>query len=524
MEEIKKTNVQELNSRWTFIVKDHSDHYIFGKTDQRLKNVHPNNALIMQQQLEMPLKNPHLVVHANHQWVSVYIGEKLIYKYSATDTKKEPGLLQTTIRLPREYQQEKLRIVTKTPYEYYAGIPAQTFIGEASAVRRFFILRSAPQLLLLIICSLLIILLSVLLFLKPKTSRNNTILSLLLIGFTFLIGLQSVVLNIPISTIFGPNTLSLLYNMTAILIPVFLTNYYLLRTNKYQHYYLYGVGSQVFLLLFGLFCIGIGKLSLPIAMQIFSGFNVFMTLYTSAIALAESADHNPFYSICSPGIIMAAFIHCFFYIQLFAGAANLTTDWPLILFSGLMLLISGYHFEEDIKVTQKFRMEQQEKAQQQVLLEEKQKNLLATFKLLSEKKSGEIDQEPSLAGLLHQMKDYYQKEFRKQAKFFSCQLLVDQEAKIISDEHLYVFIQLFEKFLNDANFGIIDILIQQKDDQLIIESSTSAFTRHTFDESVALIDSVDQHHELEQAVKRSNGEWQWQNKEKQQYFKIILGI
>ncbi len=93
-------------------------------------------------------------------------------------------------------------------------------------------------------------------------------------------------------------------------------------------------------------------------MQIFSGFNVFMTLYTSAIALAESADQNRFYTICSPGIIMAAFVHCFFYIQLFTGAANLTTDWPLVLFTALMLLISGYHFEEEINYIRNYRIKQ----------------------------------------------------------------------------------------------------------------------------------------------------------------------
>lgn len=522
--EIKKTNVTELKDRWTFIVKDHSDHYIFGKTEQRLKNVHPNNALVMQQQLEMTLKDPQLVVRTNHQWVSVFMGEKLIYKYGATADHSEPGLLQTTIRLPQDYQQHKLRIVTKTPYEYYAGIPAQVFIGESAEVSRFFILRSLPQFLLLIVCSTLIVLMLVLLFLKSKGSKKQLISALLLIGFTFLVGLQSVVLNVPAGTLFGPSSLSIIYNLTAILIPVFLTNYYLLRTKKYQHYYLYGVASQVFLLIFGLLCIMAGKLSLPIAMQIFSGFNVFMTLFTSAIALAESADHNRFYTICSPGIIMAAFIHCFFYIQLFAGAANLTTDWPLILFSGLMILISGYHFEEDIKFIQHRRTKQQESTQRLLVIKEKQNNLLTTFKLLAEKEAYSNNQVPGLAHLLQEMRTYYQKEFRKQAKFFSFQLLIEQDADLLTEDNIALLIQLFEKFLNDPSFGTIDISIKQEQTQLIIESNTSAFTRHTFDETVATTDAIDHHPELEQAVKRSQGEWQWQNKEKQQYFKITLDI
>ncbi|MGG5371572.1 hypothetical protein IGI67_003241 [Enterococcus sp. AZ196] len=522
--EIKKTNVKELQDHWTFIVKDHSDHYIFGKTEQRLTNVHPNNALIMQQQLEMNLRDPQLVVRTNHQWLFIYVGENLIYKYSATDKQKEPGLLQTTVHLPKNYQQQKLRIITKTPYEYYAGIPARVFIGEAAEVNRFFILHSLPQLLLLVICSALIILMLGLLFLKPRVSRKDLVLSLILIGFIFLVGMQSIVLNIPASSLLSPSTLSILYNLTAILIPVFLTNYYLLRTKKYQHYYLYGVGSQIFLLAFGFLCILAGKLSLPIAVQIFSGFNVFMTLYTSAIALAESADQNRFYIICSPGIIMAAFIHCFFYIQLFAGAANLTTDWPLILFAGLMVLISGYHFEEGFRLIQHFRIKQQEETQQLLLMKEKQNNLLTTFKLLTEKEADRNEKTPNLTYLLQQMRDYYQKEFRKKAKFFSCQLAVRADTQLLNEENLYLLIQLFEKFLNESQFGSIDISIQQENDQLIIESNTSAFARHSFDESVTMAPPFDRHETLANAVKQSNGEWQWQTKEKKQYFKITLGL
>ena len=133
-EKVKSADIQKLNDRWTFMVKGHSDQYIFGKTEQRLKNIQPNSALIMQQQLDMTLKDPQIVIRTNHQWVSVYIGERLIYSYAPTKQQKDPGLLQSAIHLPSNYRKEKLRIVTKTPYDYYAGIPAQVFIGEAAEV------------------------------------------------------------------------------------------------------------------------------------------------------------------------------------------------------------------------------------------------------------------------------------------------------------------------------------------------------------------------------------------------------
>ncbi len=521
---IKKTNVEELNDQWTFIVKNHTDQYIFGKTEHRLKNVQPNNSLIMQQQLEKKFDDPQLVVRTNHQWLRVYVGQQLIYKYMATEKQEEPGLLQATIHLPSNYRQQKLRIVTKTPYEYYAGIPAQVFIGEAKDVSRFFFLRSLPQSLLLMICLILFVLLLTVLLIKPKDSKKQFISTLLLIGFTCLVGLQSIGLNVLASTLFGPTTLSILYNLTSILIPVFLTNYYLLQAKKYQHYYLYGVGAQVFLLIFGLLCIAAGELSLPIAVQIFSGFNVFMTLFTSAIALAESTDHNRFYMLCSPGIIMAAFIHCFFYIQLFAGAANLTTDWPWVLFSGLMILICGYHFVEEFHFIQKYQTKQREDAQQLIRVKEKQSNLLTTFKLLAEKEALTANQAPALTHLLQQIREYYQKEFRKRAKFFSCQLSILEETDYLKDENIYLLIQLFEKFLNDSHYGSVDISIRQEHGQLIVESNTSIFNRHSFTEIIDSDQPINLYPELEQAVKHSNDDWHWQNKEKQQFFKITLDL
>jgi hypothetical protein len=111
---------------------------------------------------------------------------------------------------------------------------------------------------------------------------------------------------------------------------------------------------------------------------------------------------------------------------LFTGAANLTTDWPLVLFTALMLLISGYHFEEEINYIRNYRIKQQEFAQQQLLIKEKQKNLLMTFNLLAEKEAARNKPAASLTSHLQQMREYYQKEFRKQAKFFSCQYTVEE--------------------------------------------------------------------------------------------------
>ena len=141
-----------------------------------------------------------------------------------------------------------------------------------------------------------------------------------------------------------------------------------------------------------------------------------------------------------------------------------------------MLLISGYHFEEEINYIRNYRIKQQEFAQQQLIIKEKQKNLLMTFNLLAEKEAARNKPAASLTSHLQQMREYYQKEFRKQAKFFSCQYTVEEETNVLNDETLYLLIQLFEKFLSDPSFGTIDILIKQEQNQLIIEIKKSSNT------------------------------------------------
>lgn len=89
-----------------FFVKDRSDHLVFGESDQRIKDVGPNHSLIMQQILDSPLKNPELAIRANHQWVSVYLEDQLLYQYAASERSPTPGLLQTTLHLPEGYQQK----------------------------------------------------------------------------------------------------------------------------------------------------------------------------------------------------------------------------------------------------------------------------------------------------------------------------------------------------------------------------------------------------------------------------------
>ena len=78
--------------------------------------------------------------------------------------------------------------------------------------------------------------------------------------------------------------------------------------------------------------------------------------------------------------------------------------------------------------------------------------------------------------------------------------------------------------MNDSHYGSVDISIRQEHGQLIVESNTSIFNRHSFTEIIDSDQPINLYPELEQAVKHSNDDWQWQNKEKQQFFKITLDL
>lgn len=517
----KKTTVQELKNGWSFILKDHSDQYIYGNTHQRIEKIHANDLLIMQKPLEMVLDSPEIALKTNHQWVTVLLGDKQIYRYKALDDQDKPGILQTTITLPKDFQGQKLRIITESPYNYHSGVPAQVFIGNSEDIDRYLIFHSLPQFILLAIVLTLLTAIGILFILKKDKSRAFSQSTIFLLGFIFCIGIQAHVSNNQISLLFHPELIALFSDLSLLLLPIFLTNYYLSQTNRYRVFYRLAVFFQTALTLCFLILALLGQTNLPIAVHVFSGFNVFITLYTAVISMFEAADENHFFIVCSPGIILAAFIHCFYYIQLFTGTVNLTTDWPLIIFSCLMILISGYYFTENYFVLKQQQARRLEEQQLQLIEHEKQVNLLLTFKLLAVQRYK--TENYSLNELFQVIEDYYQKEFAKQAKFFNCQLTIPSETAFLKEHPLLVVIQLLEKLLNSSDYSAVELKIKQQAGQLIIESNTSNFVRHSL-ELINEAETDPTHQKIKETIRRSDGHWAWENNGKEQSFKIILTL
>lgn len=287
--DLKKTSVIELKNNWTFFVEHHSDQQLLGENTRRIEFVDPNEALIMQQPLHQSITNPELIVRANHQWVTVLLDNQPIYQYQKTAEQTNPGLLFTTISLPDNYQQKTLRIVTKSPYRYYAGLPAQVFLGPTNGVKRFFLMHSFPQILILILCLGISIAAILTLLVRRKLSKKRILLTGLLSVFSLLVGVQSSVNNLSTGMLLSPDMLSLCYSLTTIVIPIALTSYYWLRTIAYRKWYLPVIVMEYFMLLITIFSLTTQQIPLPVILQIVSGLNVFLTLYTAMISLLEAA-------------------------------------------------------------------------------------------------------------------------------------------------------------------------------------------------------------------------------------------
>ncbi|MEG0372634.1 MAG: MFS transporter, partial [Enterococcus sp.] len=137
--------------------------------------------------------------------------------------------------------------------------------------------------------------------------------------------------------------------------------------------------------------------------------------------------------------------------------------------------------------------------------------------------SGKYDQLQSLEHVLQHATSYYQKEFSKRSKFFTYQIKVPKEHELLRENSLLIIIQLLENFLIGDEYGAVDITVQEQAGKLVIESSTNVFTRHSFAESIHTETTVE-HQSLKHFVKSADGQWHWEDKDNEHYFKITLSI
>ncbi|MFP9045369.1 hypothetical protein ACLI2C_16685, partial [Enterococcus faecalis] len=77
----------------------------------------------METTLEKPLDEANLLIKGNHQWITVYLGEKILYQRKDYQEESNPGLSLAVIDLPANYIGKKLTLTVSSPYQNYAGLP-----------------------------------------------------------------------------------------------------------------------------------------------------------------------------------------------------------------------------------------------------------------------------------------------------------------------------------------------------------------------------------------------------------------
>ncbi|GCF92874.1 hypothetical protein NRIC_07650 [Enterococcus florum] len=465
--------VQVLEQDWLFSEKNRTDQQLIGSTKKRMATIQAEEPLIMQKNLTTASEITTLALRTNHQWISVFVDNQLIYEYQPTAKEQRPGFLFTSVKLPSHFNDNTLRIVTTSPYSFYSGIPAQVFIGSQEAIQRFLRIHTLPQrvLLLLSICFSGVILIC--LKRRQTSSKRRKVMSGSLIAFIFSIGIHALSSTPPsMMAHVNPELPSTLYNLSLLLIPTFLTSYYLLRTKRYFRWYFPMMLIGYLIVLINLACVVFMRTPIPAVLNLAVGFHVFNTLYTALISLLEASDENHFFIICSPGIITAAIIHCFFYIQLFIGAANLTIDWPMIVFTCLAIVLFSYHYWEDCTYIRTHK--------RLIEIKKEPEAIAAGYQELLDNRNYSVSE------ILEELHHDYQKKFEALTVPFTYQLQLEESSKALEEEQLLLLVHLLEKLwqLSKQMPFPVHVVIRQRNGEWTIESHSAHYEKDLLDHPV----------------------------------------
>ncbi len=68
--------MKEIKDSWVFYTKDDPDFKFDSKYTRMIPTVDKDETFIMETTLEKPLDEANLLIKGNHQWITVYLGEK----------------------------------------------------------------------------------------------------------------------------------------------------------------------------------------------------------------------------------------------------------------------------------------------------------------------------------------------------------------------------------------------------------------------------------------------------------------
>ncbi len=95
--------MKEIKDSWVFYTKDDPDFKFDSKYTRTIPTVDKDETFIMETTLEKPLDEANLLIKGNHQWITVYLGEKILYQRKDYQEESNPGLSLAVIDLPANY-------------------------------------------------------------------------------------------------------------------------------------------------------------------------------------------------------------------------------------------------------------------------------------------------------------------------------------------------------------------------------------------------------------------------------------
>ncbi len=100
--------MKEIKDSWVFYTKDDPDFKFDSKYTRTIPTVDKDETFIMETTLEKPLDEANLLIKGNHQWITVYLGEKILYQRKDYQEESNPGLSLAVIDLPANYIGKKI--------------------------------------------------------------------------------------------------------------------------------------------------------------------------------------------------------------------------------------------------------------------------------------------------------------------------------------------------------------------------------------------------------------------------------
>ncbi len=335
--------MKELKHSWAFYSYDEPDFKFDSKYISYIPTVGKNETFVMETTLKKDLDEANLLIKGNHQWLTVTLGDTLLYQRKDTQKETNPGLSLAVIDLPANYIGKKLKITVSSPYENYSGIPPKVYIGTTGPMISFIFSQSVPQVLTMVIAVFLAIGILVYTIYVMYSQKKLDYSLIILSCFALTLGLESVSEDILSGVLFEPIVHSFLSHVFIILTSVFIITYYFSKMIYYKKWYGLFCFVQISVFIGILVYAAVTPNELPELMPIANITSVISTLVTSLACIGEAYKDNRFFVACTPWIVLIAIIHCLIYIQSALGIYQTTINWSTILYIIILIVIIGYN-------------------------------------------------------------------------------------------------------------------------------------------------------------------------------------